>query len=200
MNTDHFAHKAATFEQNRSQVDNVQSIADAILATFPLRPDMHLVDFGSGTGLLLERIAPHVGLITAVDTSPAMNQQLEAKRDRLACRLDIQEVELEQALLLTPVDGVISSMTLHHVEDIPALFNTLHGLVPPGSFIALADLETEDGSFHSDNTGVFHFGFDPEKLAKMAEAAGFSEVKTQRVSEIPKPQRDFPVFLLTARA
>ena len=56
MTHDPFAHKADSFDTNPVRVDNVASIADAIRAAIPLDPTMHLVDFGSGTGLLLERI------------------------------------------------------------------------------------------------------------------------------------------------
>lgn len=69
MTKDFFAHKASSYEQNKNRVDNVESIARSILSAVELEPAMHLMDFGSGTGLLLERIAPHVGKITAVDIS-----------------------------------------------------------------------------------------------------------------------------------
>ena len=38
-------------------------------------------------------------------------------------------------------DGIISSMTLHHVENVAALFRVFHGLLNDGGFLALADLE-----------------------------------------------------------
>ena len=62
MTTDHFAHKADSYEQNQDRVDNVQQIADAIRERIKLDKGMQVMDFGAGTGLLLERIAPHVGL------------------------------------------------------------------------------------------------------------------------------------------
>ncbi|WP_372986705.1 methyltransferase domain-containing protein [Marinobacter sp.] len=83
MSKDYFAHKADTYEQNRDRVDNVTNIANTILEKAHIDPSMHLMDFGSGTGLLLERIAPHVQKITAVDISPSMNRQLSEKRASL---------------------------------------------------------------------------------------------------------------------
>jgi hypothetical protein len=90
-------------------------------------------------------------------------------------------------------------MTIHHLEEILALFHKLYAMLNDGGFIAIADLDTEDGSFHSDNTGVFHHGFDREALAAIAEEAGFKDVKFDTASTINKPHRDFTVFLLTAR-
>jgi len=76
-------------KQNPSRVDNVDNIARTLLAAVPLDKTMHLMDFGSGTGLLLERVAPQVGKITAVDISESMNRELRDKAGRLGdgCRL-----------------------------------------------------------------------------------------------------------------
>lgn len=155
MNKDYFAHKADVYEQNQGRVDNVANIAGSIIGSVPLDASMQLMDFGAGTGLLLERVAPHVGKITAVDVSASMNAQLEAKRDRLACALEILQIDLEVADIDQQFDGIISSMTMHHVRDIAALLRKFHALLRPGGFIAIADLDAEDGSFHEEDTGVF---------------------------------------------
>lgn len=198
--TDHFAQKAQTYEHNPNRVDNVQNIADAITSTLSLTPDMHLMDFGSGTGLLLERIAPHVAKITAVDISPAMNAQLAAKRENLGCDLAMREIDLEKDTLDDTFDGIISSMTMHHVQDIPAMLAKFNALLNPGGFIALADLDSEDGSFHGDNdTGVYHQGFAREAIAEQAREAGFNDVTITTASVVHKDSGDFSVFLLTGR-
>lgn len=199
MPADYFAHKAGAYDLNRSRVDNVANIADAILKAINLDRSQHILDFGSGTGLLLERIAPHAGRITAVDVSPAMNRQLQAKQALLGCPVEIVEADLTRALIDGPFDGVMSSMTLHHIQDIAAMLGTFHSLLKPGGFLALADLDREDGSFHTEDTGVYHHGFDREWLTQLATTAGFQSVRLTSVSVVRKPQGDFPVFLLTAR-
>jgi cyclopropane fatty-acyl-phospholipid synthase-like methyltransferase len=197
MTTDHFARKASSYDQNKDRVDNVAQIANAMLATLPFAPPMHVMDFGSGTGLLLERIAPHVGKMTAVDVSNSMNAQLREKERRLGCDLEILEIDLEKTRLDRKFDGIISSMTLHHIKDVAAMFRRFHEMLNDGSFIAIADLEVEDGTFHSEDTGVHHFGFVPADIIGVAEAAGFRNVAIATVSVVHKPQGDFPVFLLT---
>lgn len=198
MSLDHFAHKADSFDANPVRVDNVDAIARVLRDTVALDPAMRLLDFGSGTGLLLERLAPHVAHITAVDVSPAMNRQLDAKRAHLPCTVEILELDLVAHDLAQTFDGIVSSMTLHHVADVAALLRKFHGLMPDGGFIALADLDTEDGSFHSEDTGVFHAGFERAYIAGLAAAAGFREVQVHSASVVRKPQGDYPVFLLTA--
>lgn len=198
MTQDFFAQKAAVYEQDKRRVDNVNNIATAIIERVKLDKGMHLMDFGSGTGLLLEGIAPHVGRITAVDVSKAMNQQLAEKRGKLGCELEMLELDLTTADLDRQFDGIISSMTMHHVKDIAAMFDKFHRLVKPGGFIAISDLDTEDGSFHTEDTGVHHHGFDRAKFADAAQSAGFKDAVVTTASIMRKAQGEYPVFLLTA--
>ncbi|MCK4738096.1 MAG: class I SAM-dependent methyltransferase, partial [Sulfurimonas sp.] len=96
-------------------------------------------------------------------------------------------------------DGLVSSMTLHHVQDLKAFFETIYKNINIGGFVAIADLELEDGTFHSDNSGVFHFGFGEKTLTKIAQNAGFTNIKFKNINTINKPHGDFDIFLLTAR-
>ncbi|MBU1108277.1 MAG: class I SAM-dependent methyltransferase [Candidatus Riflebacteria bacterium] len=197
-NRDYFAQKAGIYEQNVSGVDNVENIANSIIKAVSPSKEMHLLDFGSGTGLLLERIAPFVAKITALDVSKAMNSQLEAKLARLKCDVEIVEMDLSRADLDKKFDGIISSMTMHHIENIGAMLKKFYSMIRVGGFIAIADLDTEDGSFHTEDTGIFHLGFDRNEIANMAKEAGFGDVRVSSASVVHRPDGDYPVFLLTA--
>ena len=51
-------------------------------------------------------------------------------------------------------------------------------LLRPGGRIALSDLDTEDGTFHSaEAEGIHHQGFDRAALAELARNAGFVDVE-----------------------
>ena len=65
-NKDFFAHKAKDYEENAKRVSNVQNIADGILKELSYTKEMKILDFGSGTGLLTQEIAPYVGKIQAI--------------------------------------------------------------------------------------------------------------------------------------
>jgi 2-polyprenyl-3-methyl-5-hydroxy-6-metoxy-1,4-benzoquinol methylase len=67
MNTDFFAGAAASYDQDGHRVGNVDNIARAMITAVQFEQSMRLMDFGSGTGLLLERIGSLVGEITAAD-------------------------------------------------------------------------------------------------------------------------------------
>jgi putative AdoMet-dependent methyltransferase len=90
-------------------------------------------------------------------------------------------------------------MTLHHVPDVPALFRRFAGHLRAGGWVALADLDQEDGSFHEDAAGVHHRGFSREQIQSWLVAAGFQEVCLETATLVRQEDRDYPVFLATAR-
>lgn len=196
---DFFKHKAKSYENEVARVNNVATIAHHILEKISLTKQMSIMDFGSGTGLLTKGVAPHVKKITAVDISTSMNEVLKEKEENLECELEIVQKDLTKESLVQKFDAIISSMTMHHIEDITAMFKTFYDMLPKGGKIALADIESEDGSFHTENTGVFHFGFEPKNFLASAREVGFLNAQVMRVSMIEKPQGVYPVFLFTAQ-
>jgi 2-polyprenyl-3-methyl-5-hydroxy-6-metoxy-1,4-benzoquinol methylase len=197
MSKDHFSIKAKQYDDSPKRVQNVTNIANTIKQRINFSSDMQIMDFGSGTGLLLERIAPLVKEITAIDISESMMKRLIEKQDTLACNLHTLKLDLENSDIAVKFDGIISSMTMHHIKDVPAMFIKFFDLLSPGGFIAIADIDTEDGSFHEENTGVHHHGFDRDWIMQQAEMAGFENLKIETASEMSKPQGDYSVFLLS---
>jgi len=199
MNEDLFARKSKSWDMNSKRVQNAKGIAELIVKNIKLDKSMEIMDLGAGTGLLSYFVAPYVKKIVAVDNSPSMLLEFKSKCDEFVCETEVIEKDLSVESIDRVFDGVISSMTIHHLDDTLALFSKLYAMVKDGGFIAIADLDSEDGTFHSDNTGVHHHGFDREALQLIAEEAGFKDVKFDLASTINKPHRAFTVFLLTAR-
>ena len=199
MSKDLFENKSKSWDMNSKRVGNARGIAEAIQKNIELKPTMKLMDFGAGTGLLSYFIAPFVEAIVMVDNSPSMLEKFKEKASEFECQTEIREVDLSTTSLDEKFDGIISSMTIHHVEDLKALFTKFYNMLEAGGFIAIADLDSEDGSFHSDNIGVFHFGFERETLEKIAQEVGFKEINFELASTIEKPHRTFTVFLMTAK-
>jgi len=196
---DFFAEKATNYDNEKSRTQNVSTIAQTILNEVSFSKEMSIMDFGSGTGLLLSEIAPYVGEITAVDISLAMTEVLQSKKEQIKCPVQIVQMDLTKETLDRKFDSIISSMTIHHIEDTLTLFKKFHSLLKVNGTIAIADLDTEDGSFHTEDTGVFHCGFDRDDFAQMAKNAGFKDVKIQNASTITKLHTNYSVFLLTAK-
>jgi ubiquinone/menaquinone biosynthesis C-methylase UbiE len=196
---DFFAQKAKDYDNEKSRTQNVSTIAQTMLKEVPFSKEMSIMDFGSGTGLLLSEIAPYVGEITAVDISTSMIEILKSKKVEIQCPLQIVQMDLTKDTLDKKFDAIISSMTIHHIKDTLTLFKKFHSLLKEKGTIAIADLDTEDGSFHTEDTGVFHCGFDRDAFVQMVKDAGFKEIKIQDASIISKPTANYSVFLVTAK-
>lgn len=192
---DWFAEKANEYDTDNDRTSNVDTIADGILKEISFSDTIKIMDFGSGTGLLLANIAPHVKKITAIDISSSMNKVLRSKQ--VDCELDIREMDLTTQDIDDTFDAIISSMTIHHIDNVKELFKKFYSLLADNGAIAIADLDTEDGSFHSTDTGVFHHGFDREEFMSIAAAVGFKNLKIKTVSTVKKPTGNYSVFLLT---
>lgn len=197
MNKDYFEQKAESYDSDAKRVSNVDNIANSILSSISFNKNMHIMDFGSGTGLLLERVAPFVKKITAVDVSESMTKQLSEKVKKLDCEVEILQLDLTKTKLEMKFDGIISSMTMHHIKDTQAMFNDFYTMLNDNGVIAISDLDIEDGTFHTEDTGVFHFGFDRNAFKDKAITAGFKNIKITTASIDEKPHGKFPVFLLT---
>lgn len=173
-------------------------MAKLLMSKLSVQQEQHWLDFGAGTGLLSVPLAQQAGKVTALDTSAAMLEKLNAKAVENIHTLN-QDIfcGLPQSF-----DGIVSSMALHHVADIPMLFDCMHRCLLPGGHIALVDLYAEDGSFHGDNKGkgVKHLGFVAEHLLKHAEEAGFVDLGLSELFSIQhKNGRSYPLFLLTGQ-
>lgn len=195
---DLFEHKADDWDTRPVPAQISAGVGRALREQVELKPDMHVMDFGAGTGLICAHVAPHVARVYAVDISSAMLDKLAAKAEfqdkvETICQ-DIFEMSLDLR-----VDLVVSAMAMHHVEDTTRLLRTLAAHLKPGGRIAMADLDAEDGSFHPPDTeGVYHHGFDRAALRTKLEGCGFYEVSFTTALEIERDGRRFPIFLVTA--
>jgi 2-polyprenyl-3-methyl-5-hydroxy-6-metoxy-1,4-benzoquinol methylase len=195
---DRFNQEAATWDQAERRVALARDVAAAIAARVTLGPRLELLDFGCGTGLVTLALAPQVGTATGADPAPAMLAELKAKA--AASGLKAATVLLDGTAtgsLGGPYDLIVSSMTLHHLADVPAAFRQFAASLRPGGQVALADLDVEDGSFHGDATGVHHQGFRREQVRGWLEDAGFRGVQVALAAETTKAGRTYSVFLAT---
>lgn len=201
-----FDKEAAAWDANPGRVKLANEVADAIIREVALSRDMDVLDFGCGTGLVTMRLQPLVKAITGADSSQGMLNVLRGK-------VEAQKLGNVRTLCVDFEKGdrvsgkfhlIVSSMTLHHVPDPAALFRQWKELLLPGGQVCFADLDAEDGSFHGDNTGVFHLGFDRGMLKTVLQQSGFSDIRdttaTSMIREVEgKGTRSFPVFLIRGK-
>lgn len=202
-NVKRFDDAAAQWEEKPQRVLLARKVSEAIRRVIPLTATMQVLEYGCGTGMLSRALSPQVHNILAVDTSPQMLEVLRQK----AAEEKISNIEtLSHDLSTTPLpntgfDLAMSSMTLHHIPDTETVLQRLFAILRPGGFLAVADLVTEDGSFHEDNTGVAHLGINPETVRAILAKNGGRDINVQEIHSIEKPQgtdgkkRAYPIFL-----
>ncbi len=194
----HFDNAAAQWDQGDTRQNIAQSVFQTIVSRIALANTMNIMDFGAGTGLLSFKIAPMVHSVTGIDLSEKMLEQILAKNSdtlqvKIACKNIISEPLDEE------FHGIVSSMAMHHVEDTASLFKTFYSHLKRDGFIALADLEAEDGSFHAHgNEGVYHFGFERDGLRDIMEQAGFVNIRFHHAYTVEKEMQNYPIFVVTA--
>jgi ubiquinone/menaquinone biosynthesis C-methylase UbiE len=200
-----FNKSSVQWDADMFRVNLADGVAKAIMREISLSKNMAALDFGCGTGLVTLLLQPLVGSITGADSSPGMLAVLEEKiRTQELVNIRTAYVDFEKGDRIDEkFHLIVCSMVLHHVPDTAALFRLWHEMLLPGGQLCFADLDTEDGSFHRDKTGVFHQGFDREHLRRLLHSTGFPVVRDVTAMTVSrdvegKGECAFPVFLIVA--
>ena len=196
--TDLFNEKAKDWDANKMRKVLSSAIGSSILEHVSLHDQMRVMDFGAGTGLISSQVAPLVKKIVAVDISEAMLNKLVSKPE-LHGKVEIVCQDIIHKPIAEKFDLIMSAMAMHHVKDTPRLIQRFSEHLSPGAFIALADLDKEDGSFHPEDTeGIFHLGFKRNELQIILEKYGFGGIRFLTAHTVNKEEKKYPIFLVTA--
>ena len=167
--TAYFDERAKNWDEDPMKSARAAAVAAGIRARLPLNANMCGLEYGCGTGLLSFALHDALRQITLADSSPGMLAVLQEKIDaqRISnmrpVRLDLTRDPLPPERF----DIIFSLMTFHHIPDTDAILRDLHTLLANPGYLCIADLDSEDGSFHgSDFSG--HRGFDRNTLAQQA--------------------------------
>jgi ubiquinone/menaquinone biosynthesis C-methylase UbiE len=204
MTTSDFDARAATWDDDPEKVERAQAVADAIVRHVALSRSMRAMEYGCGTGLLSFMLRPRLGHVTLADVSDGM---LAVAAGKIAAAHDAAMRAVKLDLIDDPLPSdrfevIYSLMTLHHIPDTDAVLRRFHAVLAQPGHLCIADLDTEDGSFHGPGFEG-HLGFDRAVLAAKAREAGFATVEFWTAHEMIKTvdgaPRRYPVFLMVAR-
>jgi ubiquinone/menaquinone biosynthesis C-methylase UbiE len=170
-----------------------------------LSNDMNAFEYGCGTGLLSFALQENLGQITLADTSQGM---LDVLSEKVAASgvTNMHPVRLDLSTDPLPAEKysvTYSLMVLHHIRDARGVLKKFYDILEPNGYLIVADLDKEDGSFHTDGSTDVHKGFARSELQAWVETIGFGNVQFSTVYEIKKAVDDkeqaFPVFLMVAQ-
>lgn len=192
---------ASSWDDDPVKADRAQQVASAIIGR--TSPGGHWLDYGAGTGALGLSLLGHVDQITLADSSAGMlaaaTQKIAA--NGLAERAQTIELDLSTADAdAGRFDGVVSLLTLHHIEDARSAVGRLAAMLRPGGWLALSDLDAEDGSFHGEHSPhAHHHGFDRARMAQWFTELGLVDIDVSTPYALSKGGRAYPLFLVVGR-
>jgi ubiquinone/menaquinone biosynthesis C-methylase UbiE len=200
-----FDERAKDWDSDPAKVERARVVAEAIRNTILLKKEMKVLEYGCGTGLVSFALQPDLGPITLADTSQGMLDVLSQKIADAAVT-NMHPVRLDLASDPLPderYDLTYSLLTLHHIHDVDTVLRKFHEVLAPDGYLLIADLDKEDGSFHTDGTTDVHLGFDRDELRQKVEAVGFGNVAFSTPYAIKKQiggeEKTFPLFLMSAQ-
>ncbi|KAA0257065.1 class I SAM-dependent methyltransferase [Deferribacter autotrophicus] len=200
MSVKKFDKTAFTYDCKPMHVERAKAVADAIKRIVPMQKDWKLADFGCGTGLLGFNFVDDVREIDMIDLSENMLSVLKEKLESLQLsNMNPKLVDiLDENIPIDEYDMVITLMTFHHIEDLKGVLERLSSMLKPAGYLAIADLEEEDGTYHQDGDTV-HNGINQKMLKQLATESGLKFIQSDIPYIIRKKvrgiNREYPVFL-----
>jgi 2-polyprenyl-3-methyl-5-hydroxy-6-metoxy-1,4-benzoquinol methylase len=183
--------KPARVEGAMTFVDKICEIVDQDIKEFSL------LDYGSGSGLVSFGFANKVNSISGFDNSKGMVEVYNEKAKNIG--LDNISAKVHDANLdkfpIEEFELITTNMTMHHIKDVKKFVKNLTLSLKDEGYLFIADLVTEDGTFHSDNNGVEHFGFDIQEVESIFCEAGLKDVNVEVFHTIDKPQKSYDIFI-----
>lgn len=156
-----------------------------------------VLDYGCGSGLVSFGFAGDVESVEGLDYSFGMINIYNEKAKYIGmeniCGY-IHDINMED-LNENKYDIAVTNMTMHHINDINNFVNKLAKSLKTGGQIFIADLYKEDGTFHSDNTDVVHFGFEEKIVYQAFLDAGLKNIKIEKLHSIEKPTNTYDIFI-----
>ena len=196
--------KASGWDENPIHHARSEAIAKEMLRLLPIKKEMSAMEFGAGTGILSFMLKDFFNDIILLDSSTEMVKVANKKIDAAGIKnMKTIVFDLEHETYSgKPLDMIFTQMALHHVNDIEKLFGKFHKILNPNGFIAIADLYSEDGSFHEEGFSG-HKGFNIEDLTLTLNKCNFQVSSVEQCFVINRiiseeVTNQYPVFLLIA--
>ena len=182
-------------ETNMKFVDSIKQYL--ITSDIKSIDDFNMLDYGSGSGLVSFALASDLNSIIGMDNSKGMVNRFNEKAKELSLdNLKAIEHNFNTDTIDDKYDLITTNMTMHHIKDYKKFISILANSLNENGVLAISDLEVEDGTFHSDNDGVEHFGFDKEKIKKIFQDINLKNIIVEDVQQIEKNEHIYKIFAI----
>jgi ubiquinone/menaquinone biosynthesis C-methylase UbiE len=205
------ASAAAYFKSNAPEWERIRAlhapekdVEDAIVKLMTARPIQNLLDAGTGTGRMLELLAPHARRAVGVDVSPEM---LAIARDRLL-REDIKnaQVRLADTYRLPfagdsdAFDAVLFHQVLHYLDDPCAAVAEAARVMAPGGRLLIADFAPHALEFLREDYAHRRLGFADREVESWFSSAGLKVGGSETIAPPSDEKLTVKLWLATAKS
>ncbi len=196
--------KAREWDSNQVHFERSMAVSSFILKKIPIHSKMIALEFGSGTGILSFLLRQYFQKIVLMDSSVEMIKVCQEKinKEKITNLFPVYW-DLEQESYFTePFDIIFSQMAFHHLKNIKDVLVKLKKILKEGGYVAIADLYSEDGSFHGEPFDG-HKGFEVDELKEIFMNVGFDGLEHETCFTIERITDEgikrYPIFLLTGQ-
>jgi ArsR family transcriptional regulator len=178
-----FRRQGADWDEMRALDLPAAAVEAALLTMVPEHDAGRLLDIGTGTGRVLELLAPRISQGIGVDASKAM---LALARARLArgglshCQVrlaDMYRLPVAEASF----DVAVMQMVLHYAEDPPGALAEVARVLRPGARLIVIDLAQHDRSDLQDRLAHRWPGFSDAAIQDLLAGAGMQHGEPQTI-------------------
>ena len=184
----YFKANAAEWARIRSHHAPEKDVETAILRRLPEKIG-NLLDIGTGTGRMLELLAPRAARAIGIDVSPEM---LAIARDKLLAAPHVQ-VRLGDLYRLpfanagsgdnaAGFDAVLFHQVLHYLDDPAAAVAEAARVMAPGATLVIADFAPHALEFLRDEYAHHRLGFADREVEAWLAAAGLTLSHTDTIA------------------
>jgi len=185
---DYFAANAGRWGQIRSLHIAEDEVEEAMLALGLASEPDSILDFGTGTGRILQLFAPHVSRGVGIDLSHDM---LAVARDALS-KPEYDHMQARHGSVYDVGDGaaydlIVMHQVLHYLEDPALALENAAGRMAPGGQTLIVDFLPHEIDELREKHAHRRLGIDRDQLDKWLSAAG---LKIDQERLLPPPEGD----------
>ncbi|RBP16499.1 ArsR family transcriptional regulator [Roseiarcus fermentans] len=196
----YFAEQAGDWDRIRALHASEERVEAALIDLIGDRPFRTLLDLGTGTGRMLELLAPRAARAVGVDQSAAM---LALARSRME-QTGLRNVQLRQGDVYAPpverngYDLIVVHQVLHFLDDpARALKEAARALGPSGRLVVV-DFDAHTQEFLRADFAHRRLGFPLAEIEGFLTEAGLVAVRSNRVPPAPGDSGKLTVALWLA--
>lgn len=197
----YFSRHAADWNRIRSLHVSEAAVEEAVLATIGPGPYGAVVDLGTGTGRMLELLAPRFERAVGLDASPSMLAVARANLERAGLRQvqlrhgDIYALPLEHDAF----DVVIIHQVLHFLDDPARALREAARVVRPGGRIIVVDFAPHDLEFLRAAHAHRRLGFSADEVSELLREVGLAGIEHRSLAPATPGADQLTVSLWVAR-